>query len=68
MTGTPDEVAQAAKEYRVYYAKHPRADGGYDMDHSAVICIMDPQGHLTATFTPDTSADDMAKRLEKLLG
>src|SRR5271155_3529602 len=37
LTGTPAEVAQAAKDYRVYYAKHPRADGGYDMDHSAVI-------------------------------
>lgn len=67
LTGTPQEVAQAAKDYRVYYAKHPRADGGYDMDHSAVIYIMDPQGRFTATFTPDASSDDMAKRLEKLL-
>jgi protein SCO1 len=67
LTGTPQEVAQAAKEYRVYYAKHPRPDGGYDMDHSAVIYIMDPQGRFTATFTPDASADDMAKRLEKLV-
>src|SRR5438046_2923924 len=67
LTGTPQEVARAAKEYRVYYAKHPRGDGGYDMDHSAVIYIMDPQGRFTATVTPDTSADDVAKRLQKLL-
>ena len=67
LTGSPQEVAQAAKDYRVYYAKHPRADGGYDMDHSAVIYIMDPQGRFTATFTPDTPADDVAKRLQKLL-
>src|SRR5437764_8776240 len=67
LTGTPQEVAQAAKDYRVYYAKHPRADGGYDMDHSAVIYIMDPQGRFTATFTPDVSADDVAKRLQKLV-
>jgi len=67
LTGTPDEVAQAAKDYRVYYAKHPRPDGGYDMDHSAVIYIMDPQGRFTATLTPDATADDMAKRLQKLL-
>ena len=67
LSGTPQEVAQAAKDYRVYYAKHPRADGGYDMDHSAVIYVIDPQGKFTATFTPDTSADDMVKRLEKLL-
>ena len=67
LTGTPAEVAQAAKDYRVYYAKHPRPDGGYDMDHSAVIYIMDPQGRFTATFTPDAPADEIAKRLEKLV-
>src|SRR5205814_2021594 len=42
LTGSPDAVAQAAKAYRVYYAKHPRADGDYDMDHSAVIYVMNP--------------------------
>jgi protein SCO1/2 len=67
LTGSPDAVAQAAKDYRVYYAKHPRADGGYDMDHSAVIYLMDPQGRFTATFTPDDSAETIVARLLKLL-
>jgi protein SCO1/2 len=68
LTGSPDAVAQAAKDYKVYYAKHPRGDGGYDMDHSALIYIMDPQGRFTATFTPDDQPDKMAERLKKLLG
>ena len=67
LTGTPDAVAQAAKSYRVYYAKHPRPDGGYDMDHSAVIYVMDAEGRFTATFTPDTPADAIVQRLQKLL-
>ena len=67
LTGPPDAVAQAAKDYRVYYAKHPRADGGYDMDHSAVIYLMDPLGRFTATFTPDDSAETIVARLQKLL-
>ncbi|MBV8778600.1 MAG: SCO family protein [Alphaproteobacteria bacterium] len=67
LTGTPAEVSQAAKDYKVYYAKHPRPDGGYDMDHSALIYIVDPQGRFTATFTPDDTADAMAARLRKLL-
>jgi len=67
LTGTPEQVAQAAKAYRVYSAKRPRTDGNYDMDHSAVIYVMDPQGRFTATFTPDTTAEMMAQRLEKLL-
>ncbi len=67
LTGTPEEVARAAKSYRVYYAKHPRADGGYDMDHSALIYVMDPQGRFTASFTAADTADTIAARLRKLL-
>jgi len=67
LTGSPDAVAQAAKAYRVYYAKHPRGDGGYDMDHSAVVYVMDPGGRFTATFTPDSPAQAIAERLQKLL-
>jgi protein SCO1/2 len=68
LTGTPDAVAQAAKDYKVFYAKHPRADGGYDMDHSALIYVMDPQGRFTATFTPDDTSDTIVARLQKLVG
>jgi protein SCO1/2 len=67
LTGTAEEVAQAAKAYRVYFTKHPRADGGYDMDHSAVVYVMDPEGRFTATFTPDSTAEAIAERLQKLL-
>ncbi len=67
LTGTADEVAQAAKAYRVYYAKHPNPDGSYDMDHSAVVYVMDPEGRFTATFTPDSTAQAIAERLQKLL-
>ncbi len=67
LTGSADSVAEAAKVYRVYYAKHPRSDGGYDMDHSAVIYVMDKEGRFTATFTPDSPSDAIAARLQKLL-
>jgi len=67
LTGTEQAVAQAARAYRVYYAKHPLPNGGYDMDHSAVIYVIDPQGRFTATFTPDTPAETIAARLQKLL-
>jgi protein SCO1/2 len=67
LTGTPDAVAQAAQDYKVYYAKHPRADGGYDMDHSALIYVMDPEGRFTATFTPDDSEDTIVSRMAKLI-
>ena len=67
LTGSAEQVDKVARAYRVYYAKHSRPDGGYDMDHSAVIYVMDPQGRFTATFTPDSTAAAMAERLQKLL-
>jgi len=67
LTGTPAEIAQAAKDYRVYYAKHPEPGGDYSMDHSSVIYVMDPEGRFTATFTPESSPEDIAARLKKLL-
>src|ERR1700751_411369 len=67
LSGTPEEIAQAAKDYRVYYAKHPEAGGDYSMDHSSVIYVMDPQGRFTASFTHENSPEEIAERLKKLL-
>ena len=67
LTGTPEQVAQAAKAYRVYYAKHPEAGGDYSMDHSSVIYVMDPQGRFTASFTHESTPEQIAERLRKLL-
>jgi protein SCO1 len=68
LTGTPEQVAKAAKDYRVYYAKHAEPGGDYSMDHSSVIYVMDPEGRFTATFTPDSTPEQMAERLKKLVG
>jgi protein SCO1/2 len=67
LTGTPEEIAQAAKSYRVYYAKHPEAGGDYSMDHTSVIYVMDPQGRFTASFTHESSPEEIAERLKRLL-
>jgi protein SCO1 len=67
LTGTAAEVAQAAKNFRVYYAKHPEAGGDYSMDHSSVIYVMDPKGRFTASFTGEDPPAQMAERLKKLL-
>jgi len=68
LTGTPEQIAKAAKGYRVYYAKHPEAGGDYSMDHSSVIYIMDPEGRFTASFTHENSPEQIADRLKKLVG
>lgn len=44
LTGTPDQIAKIAREYRVYYKRIPTSDGGYVMDHSAILDLMDAKG------------------------
>jgi protein SCO1/2 len=68
LTGSPEQVAKAAKGYRVYYAKHPEAGGDYSMDHSSVIYVMDPEGRFTASFTHESAPEQIAERLKKLIG
>ena len=68
-TGTLAEIAQIARKYRVYYKKVPSENGGYTMDHSAVIYLMGPDGQLV-TVIPyqenDTSAIAKLKNLAAL--
>ncbi len=67
LTGSDAAIAQAAKEYRVYYAKHSEAGGEYSMDHSSIIYVMDPKGRFTASFTGEDPPEQIAARLKKLL-
>ncbi len=67
LTGTATAIGQAAKEYRVYYAKHPEAGGDYSMDHTSIIYVMDPKGRFTASFTGEDPPEQIAARLKKLL-
>jgi len=68
LSGTPDQVAAAAKAYRVYYAKHPKAGEEYDMDHSSIIYVMDPRGRFVANFTHETAPEAIAAKLRTLAG
>jgi len=70
LTGTPEEIAAAAKEYRVYYAEHRTGSGpnDYSMDHSSVLYLMGPDGGFIAPVRADLSGDEIAANLKKLMG
>lgn len=70
LTGSVDQVAAAARAYRVYYARAKdsgRAAGDYLVDHSGFVYLMDREGTYRAHFRPDTSPEAMAARIKALL-
>lgn len=70
LTGTPQEIAKVAGEYRVYYAKHVTGPGpnDYSMDHSSIIYFMGPNGKFIAPVRADESPAAMAAEISKLMG
>ncbi|GGJ29754.1 SCO family protein [Neoroseomonas lacus] len=61
LTGTPEQVAQAARAYRVYYAKvQPRDSTAYLMDHSSFIYFVGSDGRVRNLFRPDTTPEAIA--------
>jgi len=69
LTGTPDEIAKVASEYRVYYAKHATGPGpdDYSMDHSSIIYLMGPDGRFIAPIPAEQSPADMAADIRRLM-
>ena len=68
LTGTPEQVAAAAKAYRVYYQKVPGKDGApYLMDHSSVIYLLDRHGRFVTHFTDQSKAETIAEAVKRQL-
>lgn len=63
LTGSQEQVAAAAKAYKVYYAKV--GDGpGYTMDHSTAIYLMDPKGRFKTVIPYNLPPDEIARRVK----
>jgi protein SCO1/2 len=64
LTGDPEAVAKMLTEYRVYAKKVPGKDGDYTMDHSAMVYLMDRNGHFVAPFKLDRKPEEAAADLK----
>jgi protein SCO1/2 len=67
LTGTPEQIAKVAKEYRVYYAEHRTGPGpnDYSMDHSSILYLMGPDGQFIAPIPADDCAASIASIIAK---
>ncbi len=71
LTGTAEQVAKAARAYRVYFgrAKNGEEDTTeYLMDHSSIVFLVDPDGVYVTHFTHATAPGKMAEKLKQTAG
>lgn len=64
LTGTPEQVRQAADAFKVFYEKgEPAADGKYLVNHSTVTYLFGPAGEPLATLPTDLGPEAVAAEL-----
>lgn len=66
LSGTEDEIAAAAKAYKVFYRKVP-TESGYTMDHTATIFLMDSKGEFFGTSNFQEAQDVRRNKLKQLI-
>jgi protein SCO1/2 len=67
VTGDDAAIAAVAKAYRAYYKRTPLAEGGYTMDHTAIIYLMGKDGRFVTPFSLKRTTDAAAAELRKYL-
>lgn len=68
LTGTPEEIAQVARDFKVFYKKVPGSDeASYTIDHSAGMYMYDPQGKLRVYHRYGQGAQALAQDAKILL-
>ncbi|HBY07708.1 MAG TPA: SCO family protein [Chloroflexi bacterium] len=68
VTGTPEEIAQTAALYGIFYEAHEgTAATGYLVDHTATVMVIDQKGHLKLIFPFGMPAEEIAADLAYLL-
>jgi protein SCO1/2 len=67
LTGTAAEIEAVTKAYRAYAKRVPLDGGGYTMDHSAIVYLMDRDGRFVAPFNLRRSAEEAAADLRRRL-
>lgn len=66
MTGSTEEVLQAATQFGIFYAKRGE-DAGYTIDHTSTVVVVDPEGRPLEVFPYGTTGEQMADDLRYFL-
>ncbi len=68
LTGTPEKIEMAAKNFKAYFKKSVQADNPqYTVDHTALWYLVGPDGKAIGVFKPEATAEQIAQDLSRLI-
>lgn len=67
LRGNAGQLADTAKEFKVFFQKVPTSKDSYTMDHTAITYAFDPKGRVRLALRHEQSAADVAADLKMLL-
>jgi cytochrome oxidase Cu insertion factor (SCO1/SenC/PrrC family) len=66
LTGTPEQIREVARLYRVFYRKAESAEyADYLMDHSSFVYLISPDGRVIAMYGYGTGAEAIADAIRR---
>jgi len=68
LTGTAEQIAAAAKAYRVYVSVPAEAGEDYLVDHSGFLYLMDREGRYAAHFRHAVTPEELAAAIARIIG
>jgi protein SCO1/2 len=67
ITGEKTQIDILAKQLSaIYFVRKPKGDKPYEVDHSAAVLLIDPDGKFHALFTPPHDADRISKDVQSI--
>lgn len=67
LTGTPQQIAEATAAFSAYFKKVPQPGGGYTVDHTATVYLLDRDGTFRATIDLHEKQDVALQKVRRVL-
>lgn len=67
LTGSSADIERVKKQFGVFSAKVDQPGGGYSIDHTAAVFLMDRNGKFVATLSPEESETVALDKLRRII-
>ena len=66
LTGSPAQIEQVKKQFGIYSRKAPQPGGGYSVDHTATVILLDRNGQFSSTLSPEEGNQVALDKLKRI--